>query len=292
MKKFMFFIAAAVSLAAVGCSKDDAAPEQVQYVSELTLKFEGDTRVSGSHDATKGFSFEWGDGDGVLIYENGDTKVLRYKYDATSGTFKPVFDGNANKMEVGKQYFVVRSTSEANTTIVDGKNTTELNISETIEDIPLISDVFTANASGTVATMHHLQGIVEIPVKLSASAANLSIEEFCLTTDENTLAGEIFIATPEAPYFKGIYSNYSSVAISYATNVTLSKESATSIFVLVLPGTYTNVKMDYYYTRPGGSQPIEDTVTFGAGKTLVVERGKITKLPEVEVSPTLIGGKS
>ena len=292
MKKFMFFIAAAVSLAAVGCSKDDAAPEQVQYVSELTLKFEGDTRVSGSHDATKGFSFEWGDGDGVLIYENGDTKVLRYKYDATSGIFKPVFDGNANKMEVGKQYFVVRSTSEANTTIVDGKNTTELNISETIEDIPLISDVFTANASGTVATMHHLLGMVEIPVKLSASAANLSIEEFCLTTNENTLAGEIFIATPEAPYFKGIYSNYSSVAISYATNVTLSKESATSIFVLVLPGTYTNVKMDYYYTRPGGSQPIEDTVTFGAGKTLVVERGKITKLPEVEVSPTLIGGKS
>ena len=292
MKKFMFFIAAAVSLAAVGCSKDDAAPEQVQYVSELTLKFEGDTRASVSHDATKGFSFEWGDGDGVLIYENGDTKVLRYKYDATSGTFKPVFDGNANKMEVGKQYFVVRSTSEANTTIVDGKNTTELNISETIEDIPLISDVFTANASGTVATMHHLLGMVEIPVKLSASAANLSIEEFCLTTNENTLAGEIFIATPEAPYFKGIYSNYSSVAISYATNVTLSKESATSIFVLVLPGTYTTVKMDYYYTRPGGSQPIEDTVTFGAGKKLVVERGKITKLPEVEVSPTLIGGKS
>ena len=287
----MFFIAAAVSLAAVGCSKDDAAPEQVQYVSELTLKFEGDTRVSGSHDATKGFSFEWGDGDGVLIYENGDTKVLRYKYDATSGTFKPVFDGNANKMEVGKQYFVVRSTSEANTTIVDGKNTTELNISETIEDIPLISDVFTANASGTVATMHHLLGMVEIPVKLSASAANLPIEEFCLTTDENTLAGEIFIATPEAPYFKGIYSNYYDFASSYATNVTLSKESATSIFVLVLPGTYTNVEMEYYYTRLGGS-PIEGTVTFDASKTLVVERGKITKLPEVEVSPTLLGGKS
>ena len=291
MKKFMFFIAAAVSLAAVGCSKDDAAPEQVQYVSELTLKFEGDTRVSGSHDATKGFSFEWGNGDGVKIYENGTTKVLHYKYDATSGIFKPVFDGNANKMEVGKQYFVVRSTSEANTTIVDGKNTTELNISETIEDIPLISDVFTANASGTVATMHHLQGIVEIPVKLSASAANLSIEEFCLTTDENTLSCEIFTATPEAPYFKGISSTYYSFASSFATNVTLSKESATSIFVLVLPGTFTNVEMEYYYTRPGGSEPVEATVKFDASKTLVVERGKITKLPEVEVSPTLIGGK-
>ena len=287
MKKFMFFIAAAVSLAAVGCSKDDAAPEQVQYISELTPKFEGDTRVSGSHDATKGFSFEWGNGDDVQIYENGTTNVLEYKYDATSGTFK----ADGEKMVVGKQYFVVRSTSEANTTIVDGKNTTELNISETIEDIPLISDVFTANASGTVATMHHLQGMVEIPVKLSASAANLSIEEFCLTTNENTLAGEIFIATPEAPYFKGIYSNYSSVAISYATNVTLSKESATSIFVLVLPGTFTNVEMEYYYTRPGGS-PREGTVTFDASKKLVVERGKITKLPEVEVSPTLATGKS
>ena len=287
MKKFMFFIAAAISLAAVGCSKDDAAPEQVQYVSELTLKFEGDTRVSGSHDATKGFSFEWENGDDVQIYENGTTNVLEYKYDATSGTFK----ADGEKMVVDKQYFVARSTSEANTTIVDGKNTTELNISETIEDIPLISDVFTANASGTVATMHHLQGMVEIPVKLSASAANLSIEEFCLTTDENTLSCEIFTATPEAPYFKGIYSNYYDFASSFATNVTLSKESATSIFVLVLPGTFTNVKMDYYYTRPGGSQQIEGTVTFDASKTLVVERGKITKLPEVEVSPTLIGGK-
>ena len=288
----MFFIAAAVSLAAVGCSKDDATPEQVQYVSELTLKFEGDTRVSGSHNASTGFSFEWEDGNGVQIYENGTTKVLHYRYDATSGTFKPVFDGNANKMEVGKQYFVVRSTSEPNTVIVEGKNVNELNISEIIEDIPLISDVFTANASGTVATMHHLQGIVEIPVKLSASAALIPIEEFCLTTDENTLSGEIFTATPEAPYFKGIAFNYYSHASSFATNVTLSKESATSIFVLVLPGTFTNVKMDYYYTRPGGSQQVEGTVTFDASKTLVVERGKITKLPEVEVSPTLIGGKS
>ena len=290
----MFFIAAAVSLAAVGCSKDDAAPEQVQYISELTLKFEGDTRVSGSHDATKGFSFEWDDGDLIYIYENGTTNsanYFQYEYDAVSGTFKHNADVNPNKMEVGKQYFAFSSTALPNTAVEEGKNVTEMAPSVTIENIPLISDVFTANASGTVATMHHLQGIVEIPVKLSASAANLSIEEFCLTTDENTLSCEVFTATPEAPYFKGISSNYDSVAISFATNVTLSKESATSIFVLVLPGTFTNVEMEYYYTRPGGSQQVEGTVKFDASKTLVVERGKITKLPEVEVSPTLIGGK-
>jgi len=287
MKKFMFFIAAAVSLAAVGCNKDDAAPEQVQYVSELTLKFEGDTRVSASHDATKGFSFEWEDENIINIYENGTTNILEYKYDATSGTFK----ADGEKMVVGKQYFVARSAAVANTAIVDGKNVTELSTSEVIEYIPLISDVFTANASGTVATMHHLQGIVEIPVKLSASAALIDIDEFYLTTDEDTLFCEIFTATPEAPYFKGIAYNYYSSAISYAGSVTLSKESATSIFVLVLPGTFTNVQLKYYYTRPGDVQAT-GTVELGTGKTLVVERGKITKLPEVEVSPTLMGGKS
>jgi hypothetical protein len=132
--------------------------------------------------------------------------------------------------------------------------------------------------------------MVEIPVKLSASAAEFSIDEFYLTTDENTLSCEIFTATPEAPYFKGIYSNYYSSAMSFATNVSLSKESATSIFVLVLPGTFTNVKLEYCYTRPGGVDA-SGTAELGAGKTLVVERGKITKISEVEITPKLIGGK-
>jgi hypothetical protein len=293
MKKFMFFIAAAVSLAAVGCSKDDAAPEQVQYVSELTLKFEGDTRVSGSHDATKGFSFEWDDGDVIYIYENGttnSTNYLQYEYDAVSGTFKPDEDVDSDKMEVGKQYFALSSTATANTAVEEGKNVTEMAPSETIENIPLISDVFKANASGTVATMHHLQGMVEIPVKLSASADNFSINEFYLFTDEDTLFCEAFTATPEAPYFKGIAYDYDSYAMSYATNVSLSKESATSIFVLVLPGTFTNVKLQYHYTRPGGVNA-SGTAELGAGKTLVVERGKITKVSEVEITPKLAGGK-
>ena len=292
MKKFMFFIAAAVSLAAVGCSKDDAAPEQVQYVSELTLKFEGDTRVSGSHDATKGFSFEWGDGNIINIYEIGTANYLQYKYDAVSGTFKPDEDVDSDKMEVGNQYFAGCSNVIPYSSVEDGKTVIEMGMSWEIENIPLISDVFTADVAGTVATMHHLAGVVEIPVKLSNDANISKVDEFELSVAGNYLTCDGFTATPEAPYIKSITDNGSYTATSHKTDITLNKESSTSIFFVVLPGTYTNVELKYYYTKPGDVNT-DATIELGAGKTLVVERGKITKLPEVEVKPyfPMGGGK-
>ena len=74
MKKIMFLFAAAVVLAAVGCSKDDAALNDVQYVSELKINFDGDTRVSASHSAA-GLKFAWEDGDVVYVYEDGNTSA-------------------------------------------------------------------------------------------------------------------------------------------------------------------------------------------------------------------------
>ena len=62
MKKIMFFVAATFALAAIGCSKDDVAANDVQYVSEITLNLEGDSRVSTEH-STDGLKFAWENGD-------------------------------------------------------------------------------------------------------------------------------------------------------------------------------------------------------------------------------------
>ena len=65
MKKIMFFVAATFALAAIGCSKDDVAADDVQYVSEITLNFEGgDSRVAATHSAA-GLKFAWENGDAV-----------------------------------------------------------------------------------------------------------------------------------------------------------------------------------------------------------------------------------
>ena len=94
MKKIMFFVAAAFALVAVGCSKDDAALNDVQYVSELKINFDGGTRLSASHSAA-GLKFAWEDGDVVYVYEDGIKGEGKYLvYDAESDLFKPKRDSD------------------------------------------------------------------------------------------------------------------------------------------------------------------------------------------------------
>ena len=90
MKKIFYFFAAAVVLAAVGCSKDDAASNDAKFGSEIKICFEGDTRVSASHSA-EGFQFACEDGDVIYVSSTASAVMANeeFKYDASSGTFKP-----------------------------------------------------------------------------------------------------------------------------------------------------------------------------------------------------------
>ena len=157
MKKIFYLFAATLILAAVGCSKDDVANEGVEYVSELKLNFgKGDSRVAVTHNPASGLKFAWEDGEEIMVFENGNENSLTYYYvyDAATESFKPKFD--SYKMVAGKEYFAVNHTRATSVplSVEDGKSVVEMNIERKepygLSNIPMITDVFTADANGTI----------------------------------------------------------------------------------------------------------------------------------------------
>ena len=277
MKKIMFLFVAALVLAATGCSKEEAATNDVQYVSELKINFAGDTKVTATSDAS-GLKFAWEDGEEIVVLENANADAIKfeYKYDATSKSFKPVSE--SYKMVAGKQYFAVNHTRQTSLflSVEDGKSVIKMNIERYepygLSTIPMITDVFTADANGTIATMHHLVGVVEIPVKLAEGATITTMNKFMLYASGAKL-GRDFTATPEKPYIKSTDDAYDTSTIAGCELSTAAK----SIFIPVLPGTYSDVDLMFNYNQA------TKTVKIG---NITVERGKITKVDETTVNPT------
>ena len=282
MKKIFYFFAAAVVLAAVGCSKDDAASNDAKYVSEIKIGFEGDTRVSASHSAA-GLKFAWEDGDAVYVYEDGNTEAIAkmLEYDAASATFKPQSGSATNMLEVGKKYFAVTYSDwyfiskDENTgaSVVESKLGNGLGL----KSIPMISDVFEATAENTMATMHHLVGVVEIPVIAAVDGVQLQ-QMYLYTQRANSAVSGFFAVSPVAPYAL-IYSGRTGYFESAnQTNsdapIELSTTKATSIFIPAFPGIYEPI--DFKYTLVGNNEEIFETE-----RSLTVERGKITKVSEM-----------
>ena len=274
MKKIMFFVAAAFALVAVGCSKDEVANEGVEYVSELKLNFGGgDSRVAVTHNPASGLKFAWEDGDEIMVLENGNANstTYYYVYDAATESFKPETD--SYKMVAGKEYFAVNHKRQTSTflSVEDGKSVVKMDIERKepygLSNIPMITDVFTADANGTIATMHHLVGVVEIPVKLAEGSNVTKINNFSLYVSGAKL-GRDFTATPEAPYVKSVDEAYNESKIA---GCELSTETATSIFIPVLPGEYGQGSLNFMCDGFTTSIKIE---------AVNVKRGMITKVTE------------
>lgn len=270
----MFFVAAAFALVAVGCSKDEVANEGVEYVSELKLNFGGgDSRVAVTHNPASGLKFAWEDGEQIEVYENGNANSLTYYYvyDAATESFKPETD--SYKMVAGKEYFAVNHKRQTSTflSVEDGKSVVKMDIERKepygLSNIPMITDVFTADANGTIATMHHLVGVVEIPVKLAEGSNVTKINNFSLYVSGAKL-GRDFTATPEAPYVKSVDEAYNESKIA---GCELSTETATSIFIPVLPGEYGQGSLNFMCDGFTTSVKIE---------AVNVKRGMITKVTE------------
>lgn len=275
----MFFLAATLVFMATGCNKENTVTDDVQYVSELKVNFEGDTKVSAAHSPA-GLKFDWEDGDLIRILEDGNAGSPRYEYvyDESSESFKPKDEGQ--KMVVGTKYFALKAVNPVYNfiTVEDGKSIVTLDLETGSSDkkglpvIPLISDVFTADASGTVATMHHLCGVVEVPVNLSAEQAAQNVTYFSINSSDGKLAGS-YTATPYSPYFLGT-STPSNTAYS-EEKTTPYAAGNTTVFIPVLPGTCTGVFLNVHYDDGAGGTWINKE------KQLVVERGKITKVTQV-----------
>ena len=287
MKKIFYLFAATVVLAAVGCSKDDAAQEEVKYVSEIKIGFEGDTRVIAAHSAA-GLKFSFEDGEEICLNEyNPDRTGINYYYvyDASSKTFKAKYE--SYKLQEGKKYFAMAgSYMSISVKVVDGNIEAypSLNTNKGLSNIPMITDVFTASADGTIATMHHLVGVVEVPVKLSENSTNDRLDHIKLSGSTGiNLSGDM-IATPAAPYLKEVKGGGESTT-SGNLDIKLSKDAAISVFIPVLPGTYTDaITMNWYRSGDDTARSKILGGTYSEPKTLVVERGKITKVTERTIS--------
>lgn len=280
MKKTIFLFVVALVFVATGCNKENIITDEIQYVTELKVNFEGDTKVSAAHSAA-GLKFNWENGDVIRILEDGNAGSPRYNYvyDESSESFKP--EDEEQKMVVGTKYFALKAVNaEYNfITVKEGKSIVELDLETGAYDerglpaIPLISDVFTADASGTVATMHHLCGVVEVPVNLSEENAARKVTLFSINSSDGKLAGS-YTATPYPPYFLGTSTPSSNTA--YSEKKTTPYEAGDiTVFIPVLPGTCKGVFLNVYYDGGAGGTYIDKD------RQLVVERGKITKVTQV-----------
>lgn len=279
MKKIMFFVAATFALAAIGCSKDDVAADDVQYVSEITLNLEGDSRVSTEH-STDGLKFAWENGDVIYVWEDKNESAISklFTYDATSDSFKANGVGDEGKLEIGKKYFATTQGSSLYKISIgtDGnsKIDQELKNGVGISMNSMITDVFEATTENTMATMHHIVGVVEIPVKAAVAGKKLQQLGLNSQTANQSIRG-IFYISPMAPYVVddeyGYFDTYNQT--NSDTPIDLSTTESTSIFVPAYPGTYSTI--DVKYTLVGDTEQ-----TIKTNHQLVVERGKITKISE------------
>lgn len=276
MKKIMFFFAATLMM--VACSNEEVAVnDEVQYVTELTANLGGgDTRMAVTHNPASGLSFAWENKEVLYIYQADDASVQYtcYKYDSETGKFK-VESGN-EPMVAGTKYFATNQID--NFTIVDGMPVfnANLNYAESIESLPLISDVFTADASGTIVTMHHTVGVVEVPVLLDESSTYTTLTNLGFYVSAGNSSGS-FTATPGTPYFKEATSgNGGRITWANMGEKVLNKTTATSFFIPMLPGSYTDAGLNYNYEKNSGETSKQRKVS----GTFNVVCGKITKLAE------------
>ena len=277
MKKIFYLFAATVVLAAVGCSKDDAAQDEVKYVSEIKIGFEGDTRVTAAHSAA-GLKFAWEDGDVIYVSSTASEIMANaeFKYDASSGTFRP--GENSSSLIAGEKYIAVYNASL--TKYSDG---IKVNVQQTFEisdmfsNMPMVSTEFIADANGTIATMTHIVGMVEIPVK--SQDAGKKLKEIMISATDNTNLGGTF-NMPVSDYSISLPSGgFNYVKLKSATGIDLNQSTATSVFIPVLPCTNAVIDLDYKLDDDTELQYISNSDL--GGKKLTVERGKITKISEL-----------
>ena len=137
-----------------------------------------------------------------------------------------------------------------------------------VTKIPLISDVFTADAAGTIAAMHHTVGVVEVPVKLAAGSAYSTLENLGFYVSGGKVTDD-FIATPGSSYFVEPDPGYDTAWANQEK--TLNESTTVSFFVPMFPGTYTNPVLNYNYNSKSTSINLTGT--------LIVERGEVTLMP-------------
>lgn len=276
MKKIMLFFAVACIMAA--CNNDNEVLNEPQYITEFNAVFGGaNTRMTTDASAA-GLKFSWEDEEIIYVYNPTDEDdYFEYKYNSSTGKFVLYYaQKNDEGMTVNQTYFATTHLLYANSfTTVDGSFAVKTQLYNSgVSAISLISGPFMAKADGTIASMHHTVGVVEIPVKLGAGSTINELGNVSIYIPGAELVGE-FYATPESPYCAGNVEDGDFFDEAYACqSATLNESTSVSFFIPMLPGTYTNPQLWYYDEN---DDPVINPVNLTG--TLTIERGKVTKLP-------------
>lgn len=278
MKKIMFVLVAALACVVTACSEDEAVVNNNEnLITELNLAIEGsDSRLTGEYVPDEGFKFQWEDKDPVYVYpaEIGNDTPVTFVYDAEDQIFK--LDTGEEGLVAGNEYYAVCGKMQ-DSGFNSGKICAKMNLqNHLLANLPMVSDIFTATADGTFATLHHMAGIVEIPVKGSGEIYDIILDVYN-STDENlcnyfdvTFDAEGQVSTIDKTATSSCTTMSPTVNPTSSNLLTLS-ETEQSLFFPALPGTYDNVRIQYS-TKDGGAGWSKD----GLG-TLTVQRGKINK---------------
>lgn len=271
MKKIMLFLAVAGIMAA--CNNDNEVVNEPQYITEFKAVFGGaDSRIA-AEASDAGLKFTWDDEDALYVATPDLAEVYEYAYDATTGNFELQVYDDEQGMTAGTQYIAFRDLGPGLEGELERENDS---YDPDAIDIPLISDKFTAEADGTIAEMHHIVGMVEVPVELAAGSTIDKLEGVGIYVDNGKVVGP-FSAKPEAPYFvdKIEDGNDYPNSITYREE-TLNTTTSVSYFIPMLPGIYENPELYYYYENGSVTEQLTGTLT--------IECGKVTKLPVQEVT--------
>lgn len=278
MKKIMFVLVAALACVVTACSEDEAVVNNNEnLITELNLAIEGsDSRLTGEYVPDEGFKFQWEDKDPVYVYpaEIGNDTPVTFVYDAEDQIFK--LDTGEEGLVAGNEYYAVCGKMQ-DSGFNSGKICAKMNLqNHLLANLPMVSDIFTATADGTFATLHHMAGIVEIPVNGSGEIYDIKLDVYN-STDENlcnyfdvTFDAEGQVSTIDKTATSSCTTMSPTVNPTSSNLLTLS-ETEHSLFFPALPGTYDNVRIQYSVKDMGGGYSINNL------GTLTVERGKINK---------------
>jgi len=280
MKKTMFMFAAALMM--VACSNEDVAVnDDVKYVTELKLNFgSGDSRIAATHDPASGLKFAWEDGDIVRVRPVSNINAKHeFTYNKSTDSF--VADNVNGGLTIGQEYIAEFGNHFAVTSETAATGILVAAVSDGFGDnLPMVSEKFTAEAENTFATMRHIVGVVEVPVKAATGTLSLDYIQLCnsypYTNSYLVWAGtyDVDLTTKAVTIRDSQGESYRKLTFDGGKSISTT---ATSIFIPVLPMTNTEyVSINYKLVGKEGSNNV--TVT---DNSLTVQRGKITKISEV-----------
>ena len=270
MKKIMFFMVAALAWVVTACSEDEAViSNNENLIKEISLSIEGSNTRMAYEAIAAGLKFTWEDGDPVYVFpaEADNHTQVAFTYDSSTGKFT-----SGTSLVEGKKYYAIRGNSQIGDKYNVGGVSAALTLSATasVENLPMVSDIFTATADGTFSTLHHICGVVEIPFTGTGTLSEVQFNAYNST--EPYVRGEFTVSFTNdekvGTITKGDLSNYKYIYenTTYYTPLTLTS-TPQSLFIPLLPGSYDKVTI---YNNDAVDILAENL-------SVTVERGKVHK---------------